>query len=246
MTVSNYKQLQEDARQERSIELFLSRYANGQTANSYDSIEGLSQDKGVDVSFFEELLAMYANTDYFPKKQLKQFPLPIIIDYLKSTHQYYLSKRLMEIEQSVLHLNDRVESEMTARLVQLFSGFKRSISGHIFLEERFLFPYIDYLLEATRCAETHEEMPTIKDYGLNEFSMQAFESCHHDEPENILKKMVQYILDFSPTLQDLSSYRILITQLVTFEKDLCIHAKVEDEILLPLGIEMELKMQENT
>ena len=46
----------------------------------------------------------------FNAREFDSFPLHIIIDYIQHTHVYYLSKKLPEIEQSILLLSGHYES----------------------------------------------------------------------------------------------------------------------------------------
>ena len=200
------------------------------------NLEEICAEKGIDVDFFIEILNVYNNTNYFPKLQLGSFPIPIIIDYLKKTHKYYLNKRLLEIEQSitVTYSNEALKN----LLQQFFLQMKEDLINHIREEEGTLFPYINTLYKAFNA----EEKLTFSDK-LKNYSLELFEASHNDEVENNILEVKRYIIESSASVVELSPYRVLLSQLDSFEQELRIHALVEDEILIPKArvLEMELK-----
>jgi regulator of cell morphogenesis and NO signaling len=58
----------------------------------------------LDHSFTETLLLTYDEATPYPEKELGQFPMRTIIDFLKKSHRFYLYKKLPEIELSAKYL----------------------------------------------------------------------------------------------------------------------------------------------
>ena len=192
----------------------------------------LCEEQGVDTEFFIEILKVFNDTNYFPKMQLGSFPIPIIIDYLKRTHRYYLNKRLLEIEQSIslTYTND----VMAKFLQEFFLKIKQELIEHIKVEESALFPYIAHLYDAFTTKKTLELSTQYKD-----FSVAIFEESHSDNVENNILEVRKYIVASNKTVVDLSPYRVLLSQLEAFEQELRVHALVEDQILIPKALVLE-------
>lgn len=194
--------------------------------NEEAELEEICKEKGIDADFFIEILNIFNNTNYFPKLQLGSFPIPIIIDYLKKTHKYYLNKRLLEIEQSItLSYSNEAVREF---LQKFFLQMKIDLVEHIRHEEGTLFPYINNLYKSFSKGEKLNLNDKFKD-----FSIASFEASHSDDVENNILEVKKFIIQSSPSVVDLSPYRVLLNQLDSFENELRIHALVEDEILIP-------------
>lgn len=198
-------------------------------------LEELCLEKGIDADFFIEILNIFNSTNYFPKLQLGSFPIPIIIDYLKKTHKYYLNKRLLEIEQSItLSYSNEAVREF---LQKFFLQMKSDLVEHIRHEEGTLFPYINNLYNSFSKGENVELSEKLKN-----FSIASFEASHSDDVENNILEVKKFIVQSSPSVVDLSPYRVLLNQLDSFENELRIHALVEDEILIPKAKVLEQEM----
>jgi len=50
------------------------------------------------------------------------------------------------------------------------------------------------------------------------------------------------ILSYQPPSTNQTPYRILITQLQAFERDLAVHALIEDRVLIPRTLQLEKKL----
>lgn len=192
----------------------------------------LCEEQGVDTAFFIEILNVFNDTSYFPKMQLGSFPIPIIIDYLKRTHKYYLNKRLLEIEQSisVTYTND----VMAKFLQEFFLKIKQELVEHIKVEESMLFPYINQLYNAFT-SKDELKLPSK----FEGFSVSIFEGSHTDNVEGNILEVRKYIVESNKTVVDLSPYRVLLNQLEVFEQELRVHALVEDQILIPKALVLE-------
>ena len=71
-----------------------------------------------------------------------------------------------------------------------------------------------------------------------EYSVDRFLTEHHDT-EDELKDIRQTIRLYEPPATNESLYRILLSQLQTFEQDLSVHAHIEEEVLIPKAKALE-------
>ena len=188
------------------------------------SVSEFSESMGVDTSFFTEVLNIFASSDYFPIEQLKEFPVSIILEYLKKTHAHYLTKRLPEIELTIKQLENQIEDIQYNLLSSFFSKFKNHLIEHIQYEEYMLFPFIEHSL-------SNKEIPTR----LKGFTLDNFVEAHNDEVEDSLLSACQDLIKNNYQSSDLLRIKVLIHYMDLFEKDLRIHGRIEDEVLIPMA-----------
>ena len=186
-----------------------------------------SEGSGNNPDFVVELLKAYSNKDCFPQTELKAFSIPCLLDYLKKTHCHYLNKLLPQIEQSINQLIKKFGPSYPdlVLLTCIFLKYKNELEEHIGNEETKLFPYIESLLDA-------------KHYMSSPYSTRQF-IVEHDDDGISFPEIRRIIHDNSPSTALPMPYRIFLIQLELFEQDLLIHAKVEDEVLIPKIILLE-------
>ncbi|CAN5605211.1 hypothetical protein BH11BAC2_BH11BAC2_12000 [soil metagenome] len=218
-----------------SLQQVLLRYPECNSVDFICTPENLEQ-KGVNAEFVFALQELFEEEKNFREEQFLNFPIEDILDYIVRTHKYYLEKKIQEIEQSIhLLLQDYSDNHpLLIILNSFFSTYKKSLIDHINVEEEILIPYIQYLIQADKIGiELNSFMLKIQDDVLINFIHE------HDDTEQDLKDACNAILQYQPPLTNESPYRILLNQLGDFEKDLAVHALIEDGILLPRAQEME-------
>jgi regulator of cell morphogenesis and NO signaling len=188
----------------------------------------------------ELILDLYNDDDDFPFEKMQKFSVENILDYLQVTHQYYLSKKLPEIEQSLLHIFSKYgqSHQLLASLAFFFNDYKNKLVDHIRMEEKQLFPYIRKMIVASKiksiCAESLEINPN--------FSIEKFISSH-SPIEDELKEVSQIIKQYSGDEGIPLPYRIFLNQVELFELELRKHAIIEDHVLVPMVIDLEKKLR---
>jgi len=210
---------------------FLQRYDNLKAHELVYTVAELRR-IGVEPEFMHALLGVFDSRQSFKAENFNVFSLSVIIDYLNKTHDYYLDKKLLEIEQSIhLLVNAYPDTHPLLLLLNNFyKEYKRHLGNHIEQEEEELFPYI---LKLERLSEDNSlEAPRL--------TVQRFMEMHLDTEED-LEEVRKIILHYSPPAENQTIYRILLSQLEVFEKDLAIHALIEDEVLLPRALALEKK-----
>ncbi len=206
--------------------IILQRYNAAQAHNLIYTLEEL-RELGIEPDFLMTLLEVFEDTDEFNPKDFNSFKLSVIVDYLRKTHRYYLEKKLPEIEQSI-HLLSKAypQSHPILQLLHdFYIDYAKHLTKHIEVEERELLPYI-------------LDLEHLGSKGGNKGVVQKFIEEHHDT-EKDLEEVRNAILHYSPPEDNQTLYRILLSQLQVLEKDLAVHALIEDDVLLPRALEME-------
>jgi regulator of cell morphogenesis and NO signaling len=185
--------------------------------------------------FIAALLSVFEEK-VFNAREFDAFPIPLIVDYIQRTHIYYLEKKLPEIEQSIELLSGHYESQhpILLALRNFFRPSVKDLSEHIHAEETALLPYLVLLQNAGNNATGFSRFLVLR----GEYSIDRFLSEHHDT-EDELKDIRQTIRLYEPPTTNESLYRILLSQLHAFEQDLCVHAHIEEEVLIPKAKAME-------
>ncbi len=169
---------------------------------------------------------------------MQKFSVEDILDYLQATHQYYLNKKLPEIEQSLLHIFSKYgqSHQLLASLAIFFNNYKNKLVDHIRMEEKQLFPYIRRIIIASKvkpvCAESLEINP--------EFSIEKF-IASHSPIEDELKEVSEIIKQYSDNKTTPLPYKVFLNQVELFELELRKHAIIEDHVLVPMVVELEKK-----
>lgn len=186
------------------------------------------------------ILDLYNDDEDFSYEKMQEFSIDDILNYLQITHKYYLSKKLPEIEQSLLHIFSKYgqSHQLLASLAIFFNNYKNKLIDHIHMEEKQLFPYIRKMTVASKikaiCAESLEIDP--------EFSIEKFIASHspiEDELQEVSRIIKQYSDDKSLPLP----YKVFLNQVELFELELRKHAIIEDHVLVPMVIELEKKLK---
>ena len=190
---------------------------------------------GEQTEFIATLLRVFEEK-LFNAREFDSFPLGMIVDYIQRTHIYYLDKKLPEIEQNILLLSGHYESghPILTALRNFFHRYVQDLSEHIRAEEARLLPYIQLLREAEASPSDFSRFLIAR----RDYSIDRFLSEHHDT-EDELKDIRQTIRLYEPPKDNESLYRILLMQLQVFEQDLCVHAHIEEEVLIPKARRLE-------
>ncbi|MEZ4902060.1 MAG: hemerythrin domain-containing protein [Spirosomataceae bacterium] len=162
---------------------------------------------------------------------MQQFSLEEILNYLQATHQYYLTKKLPEIEQSLVHIFSKYgqSHQLLASLAYFFNEYKSQLVTHIEMEERTLFPYIQELIEASK-----KQIKIPK----SDLTIQQFMDAH-SPVEDELQEVSRLIRRYSGKEGVPLPYKIFLNQVELFELELRKHAIIEDHVLVPMALLLE-------
>lgn len=221
------------------LEMVLARY-DVLMSERNTKIEVIAKAKGVEIDFFVEILNLFDSEKPFSKDNLLHYNIPVVLDYLKRTHRYYLGKRLFELESSVHEVcaENNNDQYLHILLHNFFSEFKTELWEHIEMEENFLFPHIAFLQETQKGFCSIDAKRKLKN-----FSAQKFVADHNDDSEKQLVELFDILDYLFPNTHFLSPVSVLKQQLRGFEKDLHIHALVEDDVLMPKVLQLEKMLQ---
>lgn len=170
------------------------------------------------------------------QKQLKTYPPELVIEYLKHSHYLFVKKRLPYIGQlidGIKEVNFRYKS-LSSDLKSIFPLFVEDFIHHIYEEEDTLFSYVNklskFLSDGQNASDTY--------YLMERFSVREF-ALDHEVHENEMEGFRKFTNDYQYCEEADLHIKVLYTELKRFERDLLIHAKIEDEILFPKAMQLE-------
>ncbi|MBX2914285.1 MAG: iron-sulfur cluster repair di-iron protein [Cyclobacteriaceae bacterium] len=172
---------------------------------------------------------------------LINYPLDLVIEYLKHAHFIFVKHKLPYIGRLVesFKANHKLYDQVEKDLKILFPLFLEDFIHHIYEEEDTLFKYINLLEKAA-----HGKANPARLYYMMEKS--ALQQCaveheaHDDEMAGIRKITKDYHLTADAPLH----VKVIYTELLQFEKSLITHARVENEILFPKALALENQVKQ--
>ncbi|MCP9756099.1 hemerythrin [Lacihabitans sp. CCS-44] len=190
----------------------------------------------------ELILELYHNDEEeFQYQKLHKFSIEQVLSYLQASHKFYLSKKLPEIEQTMMHIFNKYghTHQILASLTSFFNDYKNRLIEHIRMEEKTFFPYIKSLIMASKGEMSSKEVDEL----LNNCSIASFDD-NHDPIEDDLKSVSSIIHSYSANVETPLPYRVFLNQVELFEMELRKHAIIEDHVLVPMAREIELRLKQ--
>lgn len=189
------------------------------------TVEEVCKDNGVDCRTFLIVVNFLVN-GYFRDEELEYVNVGTLLHYLQANHKYYLDFQLPFMRKELsdsLYPDGRVDK----LIMDFYDAYAAEVRKHMKYEEDRLFPYINSLLEGVR-----EEAYNIDAYAK-----------HHGMADVKLKELKNIIIKYLPG-DSLRNNMLTATlyDLYNNEEWLQLHAKVENEILVPVIKNMEMNI----
>ncbi|MGW8121403.1 hemerythrin domain-containing protein [Roseivirga echinicomitans] len=168
--------------------------------------------------------------------RLMAYPIDLVVEYLKHSHSVFVKKRLAYISQLIDDLgvvNYRYQS-LARDLKTVFPLFVEDFIHHIHEEEDSLFVYIQQLRDFLS-GQNHgtKLFYTMEKISIHEFATDH--EAHEHEMDGFRKITNNYTCCEEADLH----IKVLYKELESFEQELLMHAKIEDNILLPKALQLE-------
>ncbi|WP_019539529.1 hemerythrin domain-containing protein [Proteiniphilum acetatigenes] len=163
----------------------------------------------------------------FTRKDLLQ-----VIDFLKSSHNYYRFDKYPQISAYIRQLQENHPEKELKLLEKFFNEYFTEVREHLDYEDEVAFPYFITLLGSDKY-KNDQEVYSSREY-----------SDHHTDIELKLKDLKNLLLKYIKIDNDLDLRRKLFMSLYELEFDLYIHSLIEETILIPSGVDIEREQNE--
>lgn len=171
---------------------------------------------------------------------LTSYPIDLIIEYLKHAHFIFIKHKLPYMAGLVESFHTEHENYLGVErdLKVVFPLFVEDFIHHIYEEEDTLFSYIRTLERAVK----GNYNPTRLFYLLERNSLHKFASEHeaHDDEMAGIRRITK---DYKVGAKTPLHIKVLYNELKEFEKNLIVHARIENEILFPKAMALENKVK---
>lgn len=174
-------------------------------------------------------------TDYKYITELQEYPVELTVSYLRYMHRLIIRERLPYVQDlaEMIHPDDFTNRELAHDLKTIIPVYVEDFIRHIHEEEDELF---DYVIQLSRASKRTNLMASIL-FKYRHYSMQTFalEHAHEDETNGIRLVTNDYQLHSSAS----SLEKIVIHELKAFDAEMDLHARIENELLMPKAIQLE-------
>ena len=195
------------------------------------SIEKACEKKGITATELLEKLATVSSTNTPAKYNYKSWDMGFLIDHSESI------PILMQYANKVANVHGHHYAEVI-EINDLFTEVAEELKNHMVKEELVLFPYIKSMLESekTNSPLKSAHFGSVK----NPVGMMEHE---HEGAGDIFKRIAEITHQYTPPEGACNTFRALYAKLDEFEQDLHHHIHLENNILHPKAIDLELKLR---
>ena len=196
---------------------------------------------GVEIASLERMLDEARPSDFEVNVSIdfQKLTLRELIDHILSKHHVYTKEEMLRLEPLVAKViaahggNHSELNEMGA----LFQQVCADLTPHMFKEEQVLFPYV---LEMERSVLENRPAP-VAPFGTvkNPVRMMMME---HDTVGDLLRELRALSSNYTVPADGCISYQTLYRAMEAFEHDLHQHIHLENNILFPRAVELELSL----
>lgn len=200
------------------------------------SIKTVCSEEGIDLNFFLNLAKWFHERDFFPGETLMNHPVKWLVTYLRNTHSCYLEYHIPRIENEIIQLENKDDSENhnLQLMLNFFREYIDEFTAHIELEENKIFPYI---LQLGKNMELDTPDPgfleTARGYTIHDFLEE------HTDLEEKLIDLRNILLKYMAPPTDNCTFTNVLIEIFRLGKDLNDHTVLEENVLVPQVMKME-------
>ena len=183
------------------------------------TVEDVCKRNSIDPDTFILLCSVYTGREHkITDDQLRHCNTADILQYLHSSHEYYLNSALTSISPSLEALIAPANTVQQKVIRKFYEGYRAELMKHFAYEEQTVIPYVESLLEGDRKPG---------------YSIAVFEDNHSNIDESLsdLKNIIMQSLP--PECSNENRMQVL-SNIFHLQEDLKHHTYIEDNILVPL------------
>ncbi len=173
--------------------------------------------------------------------QLHSYPANLVIEYLKHAHHIFVKKSLPYMGKLIRNLepNNYVCSQVVEDIMIVFPLFAEDFIHHIYEEEDHLFHYVNQLIKVAKGKIHSNKIFPL----LEAITLQAL-AADHENADDEMRGMRRLTKNYTIGADRDLHLRTIYKELMQFERELVFHANVENEVLFPKAIELEMDVKQ--
>lgn len=174
-----------------------------------------------------KVISLLENEEEFQPQDFQSYSLSEIFNYLKISHDYYLNTCIPQLENTLVQLIKKSadNNRSTQLYFLLLNNYKNELIDHIEKEESVLFSYVQNKLDGRKTTN-------VDTYAINYFL-----NSHNDNVVLEIDQLKTDMLNQNGGLSNEFSFEVLFRQLEFLQRDLTIHALIEDHVFIPMVLE---------
>lgn len=163
------------------------------------------------------------------KMEYPHISLVSLINYLKSAHSYFISYKLPEIRKKLVTAisESQDDSNYSTMIMSFFDDYVGEVKKHMEHENINVFPYVMKLMEG----EKHPD-----------YCIEVFEK-NHENIDSKLTDLKNILIKYYPAKGPNFLLNDVLFDLLSCEKDLNTHNRVEDYFFVPIVEELERSLK---
>lgn len=201
-----------------------------------ETLEQVCAGHGLKAGSVIKALELVGDDKETTQRQLQALPVELMVEYLKHAHYIFVKKRMPYVAQLIDGVKDvdfRYKS-LSNDLKSIFPLFVEDFIEHIYEEEDTFFSYVSQLSRFLK-----DDVPSSEVFYLMEkYSVREF-ALDHEVHDNEMEGFRKFTSDYTYCDEADLHIKVLYTELERLEKDLILHAKIENEILFPKALQLE-------
>lgn len=197
------------------------------------------KEKNIDASQLISELALLNEVPSAGFINYDEWKLDFMIDYIINTHHNYVRKMIPIIAEhaiKVVNAHGKNHPEVL-EINKKFNVVYKDLKSHMMKEEEILFPYIKYLSRIKETGGSYESPY----FGSVTNAIKTMEK-EHEAAGDELFEIRRLAAGYNPPEDACNTFRALYSELKDFEEDLHKHVHLENYILFPKAIALELEM----
>lgn len=203
------------------------------------SLATACEEKGTDVNKVILELAKLEGSGAVGSLDFDNWDLGFLIDFIINTHHKYVSSAIPQIiplAQKVAEVHGEIHPEVI-QIRDLFEGLADELLSHMQKEEQILFPFIKKLLDTTTSQDEIDNFHCATVQG----PISVMEA-EHDNAGIVLKEISKLSNGYTLPEGACNTFRVLYGKLNEFENDLHRHIHLENNILFPKSLKLEMEL----
>lgn len=190
------------------------------------NVDTVCKENGFDSDCFIFLANFQSNKSIINiDEAFNRLPLEPFLQYLKSSHSYFLERRLPNIRRKLELVFAGTDKGLQEIVLNFFDNYTKEVEEHMVYEDETVFPYVRCLMNES-CKE--------------EYSINIFEERHNDI-EGKMNDLKQILMKYVSGTTDQMLMVNILTELYMSEEELEAHTFIEDNLVIPRVKELERK-----
>ncbi len=192
----------------------------------------------LDPVIVENLITVVVNESSQKQEDFLKYDNKTLIDMILKKHHSYVINNIPIISGHLYKVVAKhgPKHPFLNQVSELFNKLAIDLEQHMEKEEKVLFPHLIFIEEVYRKGE--------QDRSVSFFlkGLVGMMENDHQRAGEILEKIRSLTDDFTPSASACNTYKLVYSELESFEKDLHKHVFLENHILFPKGIHMEAEI----